>query len=421
MTYHVESIKRVRFHTENVASFAVDLTTNISTFTDIPVLEGSSLTLDMEMLDPMIVRQNMYDHNEKYVGPKKATFTFEVGIGTPTTKAADAVTATQPAIGLLLQSIMGGVNAGTGRVIDSAGSVSSLNVDGDPGVDGGAAIGWINSNGKLEVREVENYSGAGNIIALKLALSTAPITNATIIGCISYYLDNHTSSSVLSLQTVIDGLGEGSDFEDSWGLLGGQIPQPMTITFENGALPKLGFTVEYADWDNGDDLNYTPAAITPITYSDHNEVVIVDSEFRCGVVGAGTLANTEYHITEFTLEPGFKFAPVRSPGGTNNIVQWMAMPDNPAIKGSFTLPYEGQTFTDARASKTDMFITFQVGSSITSGAIMFSVPTMQIVDVKRVDVDGIMSQQVFFEGRLDSDVSGDTTALALSPFRIHVF
>lgn len=422
MTYHVQNVQRVRMHTEANGSLAVDLTTGIATFTDMAVLEGSTnLTLEQPTLDPMTVRQNMYDHNEEVLGPKSANFQFEINLGPIDTMAASGVTATQTPAGFLLALTMGGENIGTGTDVTTAGDLDQMNVAAGHGLDDGCAIGWVNADSKIELRELQTV--ATNAFTTKLEMSATAAVSDVIYGSRTYYLDQHTSTNVETLQCVVQGLGDGSGgYEDAWCLFGGQMTEPMNITFTNGEIPKLGFTFSFADWDNGDDVQLAPVQpMGTASFDNLNEIPIVDSEFRCGVVGTAALSGTEYHISEFTVELGYKYQAITSPGGTNNVAAYQMVPDHPVVQGTFSLPYEAQTFFDAKADKDDMYIMFQIGSTVAGGAMLISIPTIQITDCQRVDLDGIMGQQVTFKGRLDSDTTANNTALVDSPFRIHIF
>jgi hypothetical protein len=91
------------------------------------------------------------------------------------------------------------------------------------------------------------------------------------------------------------------------------------------------------------------------------------------------------------------------------------------IAGSFTIPYEAQTWFTSRASRTDHAVALQIGSTTTSGGVLLTAPTAQITDVQKADAGGIDSQQVSWKGRLDGDITSATTEIHRSAFRIHLF
>lgn len=423
MSYHVQNVQRVRMHVEANGSLGTDITTGISTFTDMAVLEGSTnLTLDRPTIDPMTVRQNMYNHNVEVLGPKSANFQFEINLG-PTdaaARAASGVTATQTPAGFLLALTMGGENIGTGTDVTTAGDLDQMNVAAGHGLDDGCAIGWVNADSKLELRELQTVST--NAFTTKIEMSATAAVTDVIYACRTYYLDQHTSGNIETLQCVVQGLGESGDgFEDAWCLFGGQMTEPMGITFTNGEIPKLSWNFSFADWENGDDAQLSPVgAMGTASFDNLNEIPIVDSEFRCGLIGTASLTDTEYHISEFTVELGYKYQAITSPGGTNNVAAYHMVPDHPVVQGSFSLPYESQIFIDRKNNKNGIYIFLQIGSTVTGGAMLISIPTAQITEVQRIDLDGIMGQQVSFKGRVDGDTTA-STVLADSPFRIHIF
>ena len=425
MTYNVQAVQRLRVKKETNGNFCVDQTSQMSTFTDIPIREGSTtMTLDQAKLDPMNARQYIYAHNTEILGAKSSSIAFEVNLGPTDTIAADGATAAQTPAGLLLGLTMGGETTCVGTTANAEQDEDSVTIADNISTtkhSPGGAIGWVNANSKLELRELQSASGTQ--LTTKVEFSGVPATGNVIYACRTYYLDNRTSSDVGSLQAVLEGF-DPSGVDDCWVHSGGQIDSPMAITFTNGEIPTLGFNFKFADWDNGDDKALTPITLGAnehATYNNQNEICVLDSEFICGEVANATYSGVERHITSFEIELGYKYIPIKTPGGTNNIVQWAMMPDHPVVKGSFTIPYEDQTFKDYEAAKTPLYIFFQIGSTTSEGAMLISIPTIQVTNVQRIDNEGIASQKVEFIGRQDADVGSIITAQALSPFRIHIF
>jgi len=386
-------------------------------------VEGSAeITLEEPTIDPMYNRQNRDDHNEEILGVKRGKAKFQMNLSVPDSRAGDGVAmATTAPIGRLLGLVLGGTNYGTGDTVNTAAATTTVITvaNGARWTEGGC-LGWADTSGVLHLREIEEVSG--NVVTLKLALPSAPPNSDPLYNCATFYPNNHDSDNVKTLQLIVEGLGNSGDgYHDSWVLLGGQAEAPFTLDFMNGSIPKVTFDFTFADWKHGDEAAMTPAALSNATFANTNERLIADSEFRIATVGTSTLAGTEVHASEIAIEPQFKYVEVPSPGGVNNIAAFVMDGSHPKVQGSFKCPYQDQTWFDFRNARSDGAIFFQIGSSETYGAILISIPTMQVTDFQREDINGLMGQSVGWKGRLDSDTTESTaTALGISPFRIHI-
>ena len=418
MTTHVQNVQRIRAYTEPNGSFAVDNTGTLASFTDIPAVEGTiDVTNEQPTIDPLVVRQNMYDHGLEVLGPKRGRVAFDINLGPATTMSTSAASAALTPVGLLLKTYCGHETIGRGDVVDGKTDADTFSVVTSGRFSGGGALGWVNANSTLELHEIKAESTW--TIQTKTNLLATAATGDIIYGCRSYALGNHDSSSVESMQFLVEGLGDATGgYEDAWAYFGAQNEAPVKITLANGEIPKLSFEYVAANWLNGDDAAMTPAALATGSYTNVEEVLIVDSALR--VSSAFSPAYTEYCPSAMAFEFGQKYAPVTCPGGTNNIKQWMPMPDHPAVKGTLTLPYEDQTWFDYKAARTVLHFFLQIGSTVAGGGILLTAAHVQITDVKRVDAGGIASQQITWVSRKDNYATA-TTDLATSPFKIHIF
>lgn len=420
---HVQNVSRIRAYVEPNGSLGTDHTGTLGDFWDVPFIEGSAeITLDYPTIDPAYARQHRDDHNEEVLGVKKATAKFQLNLSVPTARAGDGdtISALSP-VGRLLALVLGGSRYAKGDTVnDAAATTTSFTVATIANWAVGACMGWADTSGVMHLREIEAISGS--VVTLKLALPSAPANSDPLYACATYYPDNHDSDSVTTLQLIVEGLGNAGDgYHESWVLRGGQIEEPFTFDFVNGAIPKITFSFTFAAWDHGDEASLTPAALGSATYTDTTERLIADSAFRVATVGTSTLSGTEVHASEITIEPQFKYVEVPSPGGVNNIAAFVMDGSHPKIQGSFKTPYQDQTWFNARNARTDHAVFFQIGSSETYGAILIAAPTVQITEFQREDLNGIMGQSVKWKGRLDADTTQATaTTLGTSPFRIHI-
>lgn len=420
---HVQNVQRVRGYVEPNGSLGTDHTGTLGDFFDIPVVEGScEVTLEYPTKDPMYNRQNRDDHNEEILGVKRGKCKFAINLTVPDSRAGDGSTMNSTAaIHQLLDLVMGGSSYGTGDTVNTAAATTTvIEVANGSRWDVGGCMGWADTSGVLHLREIEEVDS--NTVTLKLALPSAPANSDPLYNCASFYLDNHDSDEVETLQLIIEGIGNSGDgYQECWVLMGGQIEEPPTFELTNGEIPKMTLSFTFADWEHGDEASMTPAALGNATYSNVNERLMVDSALRVATVGTATLTGTQIHAPEMGFEPQFKYIESTSPGGTNNIAAFVMDGSHPKIQGNWKEPYQDQAWFNARNGRTDHAVWLQIGSSETYGAILISAPTVQVTDFQRTDLNGLMGQEIKWKGRLDEDTTESTaTNLGISPFRIHI-
>ena len=164
-------------------------------------------------------------------------------------------------------------------------------------------------------------------------------------------------------------------------------------------------------------------ALASATYTGLNPIVGQAGELRIFTVGSATLDSSSLvHCSAISMAPKIVFVPVTSPSGANGgtILRWRGGRANPAIAGSVTTYFDGLGWFQARDAKADKALFFTMGTAAGS-AMVLSAPTVQILNPQRAaDANSIAGQTFNFEGRCDTDVGASVTALAKSPFRIHL-
>lgn len=416
----VQNVQRMRFLEEAHASFAVDQTSSMGSFVDIPFVEGSlDFGPDTPTESPGHARQKRDFHPEEILMVTNCPLSFQYNLSVPDTIAGDGTSASECNAMKVLGTVWGGTYVGQGDTIsDASPSSSAFDVTTAARWGGGKAVGLTDTNGVLHLREIESISGS--TLTLKMALPFTPSNGATLYACCGYYLNNHDADDVKSGQFVLDGLGTSDGgYEDCWVLLGAQQTEGMSIELPIGGLPRITHNMTAADFCNGDDVNITAAAIGLASYSNTNEVLVADGYLHVVTVGSSTAV--EVHA-QLSLDLGnIKYLPVPSPGGTNTIAHYILCGDHPKVSGTLELPYEDQTWTDAKANKTHKAIFLQCGSSTAGGALLISVPNVQVTEVQRMDYNGLQGQRVSFVASTDTDTNVTTTAIGMSPIRIHSF
>jgi hypothetical protein len=419
MTIYASKIEAVRIAHET--TFGADLTGTLGSFAYVPFREGTlSLELSEPLESPMHSQQRVDGHPTRVHLPRTAKAVFECNVDTFTTKAVDTVAATKSWLGTLLETAMGGSHLMTGTTVNDAGAdqddwdgtvVTTLRP--------GAAVALpTGTGGTLELREIKSKSSSN--IVLKHFTTNAPSNGATVRGTATYFTSSRTTGAEFkSLQLI----AEGYTTTDKYVLLGGAVTA-LEMTLEPGKIPTMKVTVEFVNWEYADgagvtvDLNGT--VLGAATYTDAVTLVQADSLLCAATVGTPNSV-VSLHASKIEFKPAMSFVKVRTPSGVNTVAQFVRTHAAPVLSGSFTLPYENQTWWDIRDADTIKALWYQIGSSPSVGACMISAPNVQIVDVKRVDVDGISCQQVDWVARLDSATTAESSyeGLAESAFRIH--
>jgi hypothetical protein len=413
----VRNVGRLRVYVEPAgsANFAIDHTGTLGDFTDIPMVEQSfgQLTLTQEVLDPGSLVQNQLDYRLEILGKKSWSLTFDIPIAATGTVAGDGVTAVEGPVGLLLKTLWGGVDLGTGTTVNGTWASASVgNVASSGGLAEGGAILIADSNGELHAREIETITGAA--VTVKDAFPFQPTDGSTVYAAATYYPVQDPDTS---LQFIVEGL-EGND---RWVLLGGQGTVTLS-TPTDGQIQTMTVTVSGPRWLEGDDAagsgSLEGSDLGSATYANHAPISSETGRMRAHTVG-NALSGVEIPISAVSFEPQLAYTPVPSPSGVEGVLRHRLTRQNgPALTGSFTKYLEDRTWFGHRDARTALSMAYQNGAD-TGGVVFITAPTVQVTDVQTVDAGGIQSEQVSFKARLDAETtsSGD---LADAPFRLHI-
>lgn len=412
MSIEIHNVGALRVLSES--TFASDGTGTLGNYTYVPFNEGTgTMTLTTDSLDPQFAVQSRIEGRKDVLGKRSATLQFTMNLAPTGTAADDGNSAVQGALGLILKAVMGGQKLGTGTTF-TGGTATQPTVTSAAGFEAGAAIGWVNGNGVLEVREIESISSG--TITLKLGFSAAPSNGEDAIAAATYYLTENPSES---LQFLV----EGVESQDRWLLLGGQCVGGMTLNLDpsGASIPTVQFSLTFADYKTSSETaGSITGTLSAASYSNYEPIVGHVGELRCVTVGAATLTTSSVvHCSALAFTPKIAYVPVPSPSGTNGIYRWRAGRANPPAEGTFTTFFEDLTYWTARDNRTDKAIFYTMGT--TAGeALLISEPTVQIKNPQRAAADEIAGQTISFSGRRDTDVGASTTEIAKSPFRIHL-
>ena len=409
MSIEIHAISQIQVATES--SFGSLLTFPGSDFSSLAVVEGSAeLVLDTEMLNPETLQQYTDAIPTRVLGEDSCTLSFTTIAAATGTLSGDNTAATVPNAGKLYKAALGGENLAKGDFCTAAtnAQVFKLRSSDAAGrkIIGGAGI---NVNGNF-ASVVIATAAAVDQINVRMALAATPANGDIIRPAATYYLSDTEST----LQFGVT----GAENSDRWQLAGMYL-ESMEFEFPIGQLPRINWTWKGVRWANSG--NGSIQSTSPANFS----AIMNVGEFQMQVVGTQTRA--EVDIQTFEATPAVNYIPIRSQNNSvpnNATIGVVRGRSGPAISWAITLPYQDLTYFTARDDKTLYALQYVCGlSGDTSSAAMVAIdiPRSQIVNVQRVDQDGIASQRV--EGIAQLDQLTDTTngaELARSAFRWHV-
>lgn len=425
MTIELHDVGRARVYDESSAgswsstTFAIDATTSpgLGSFTDVAFREGSAQVQLMEdMLDPQQVVQSRVEGRKKLRGKRSATLTLTLNLAPSGVAAGSAVSSVAPGggLGIILRAIMGGEKLAAGTTATAGSTSSVINATSGAGWEEGAWIGWTNSAGIVEWREVKQV--ATNVVTTKYAFSGTPANGNVLYNAAVYFF---TEDPQRSLQFLV----EGVETDDRWLLLGGQCTGfKIGIDPTGQQLPSAQITLTFASWLDSSEVSNTAgvtAAIAAASFGNYNPIVGFAGELRYQTVGTATLDSTSLvHASAINFDPSISFVPVTSPKGVNTILRWRAARQNPPVQVGFTAPYEDLTWWTKRKARNDLAFWYTAGQ-LAGGSVILSAPATQIVNPQRTaDASKLAGQSIAAEGRRDIDVATGTTELSKSPVRI---
>lgn len=417
MTIELHAVQRIRAFSES--TFGADSSASIGSFTDLPIIEGSAtLATNRDELDPGHLVQHRVEGRERLLGKRAATLSFQMNLapsGTPGTNGVSSITGP---LGMLLKAVMGGEQLAEGSIAAAGSTAIIINVSAGDGAHwqyGGQVMGWANSAGIVEWREVKSRST--DAITLKRGFSGVPATSDVLYNKATYYF---TANPAESLAFLVEGL----ENEDRWLLTGGQAVGGLTIAIDvtAGTIPRVTFSMTFARWYASDETGSSiVGTLGTATYSATNPIVGEAGNFASWVAGAPTFSTTQaVHVSALAFEPHVTFVPYTSPSGVNTIKQWVAgrNADSP-VQGQFTTVYQDTTWFTRRNSKTDVALMYVAGVT-GADSFIISAPTTQVLNPQRApDASGLAGQIVMWKGRRDTDTA-QTTDIAKSPLRIHL-
>lgn len=409
MAKTIQALRRVSVCEEPNASFAV-LTS--LTFVPVPAVADSlSWTHGQKMLDPNTLQQYQHGKSQLVVGPRtESTLSMKVPLFTTGTLAnvATSTLTRADSAGLLLLDLAFGGSAGTGSQGSAASGVPTADVitvtDGSSFVEGGC-IGWINSAGLMELREISTIT-ATHTLTLKNDLSAAPAAADVIYNGITFFPSK--KSSPTSLQFLV----EGEEADDYWRLMG---CMPTSIGFELawGEIPHVVYEFAVTDWDY-----LGSGSLAGMTYSNFNPLAYNSGELLIQTVATSTRNVVQHH--SFSLESSLTYLPVTSPNGVQGRVAWIQNHTPPFFTAKVGTYYEDQTWYDARSNRTLKSVFLQMGMS-SAGGVLLSLPTSQVSDVTAPsDANGLTGSEVTFVSLLDTDTSGQGSERLRAAGRLHI-
>jgi hypothetical protein len=412
MTIQVKAVESVRVIVES--TFGADATSSpgLASFTYVPLNEGTAeVTLTRLEADPMFDVQSRMEGRENVLGARSADLKFQMNLAPTGTAAASGVAAVQGALGLLLKATMGGEHLGTGSTFVTGWTAITGDLTSAAGFLAGDFIGWSNTAGIVEWRQIKAISS--NTVTLSHGFSGSPANTNVAYAAANYYVTEDPATSVQFLVS-------GQESDDRWLLTGGQCTTGIAINIDpsGAAIPTIDFNFHFSWFLESDE---TAASVTgtlaDATYTNYSPIVGNAGEYRMFTVGTPTLSTSSLiHVSAETWAPKIEFTAVTSPSGANGgtVFRYRGSRINPPIEGSFTTFFEALTWFQARDARGDYCQQRTIGVAGGS-AVILSAPTIQVVSPQRgASNDQIAGQVVPWKGRRNTDTAA-TTELAKSP------
>jgi hypothetical protein len=412
MSYEVSNLSRLRIKSES--TFGTDDTSggsSISAHLEVPHTAGTfSHGRDQARLEPNTSKQWKDDKDFTELGPKTCAPSWDMLLHSHGVTIDGDVTGPYSADwgqALLFKSMMGGESVetpeGAQTTVAAGSSATVINVLAGHGSRflAGRTIGVV-INGRYEVRPIMSVST--DAVTVKVAFSGTPANGSVVISGPTYYLTNTTAGD--TLQIVHEGQETSHRFGYN-GCVGG-----FSLRMGNGELLGMSLSMQGATW-----TKFSTGTLGRATHTYYNPVTVKDSEFIVGTVGSTT--RTLVHCSSREWTPNINYAPIRSSAGVETIVGWERTHSPPAISGTIT-PYWDQSGFDFHAAAiagTELCFIQQFGTAA-GGIVLLEAPSVQVWIPSEGDVDGLLSQPVQWWGRCDASISGATSELGLSAFRI---
>lgn len=405
----VHQLRSLSIYEEPDGSFAVDHYSTPGDFLAIPAeANGFQWTPNQPMESPGLLQQYKHGRSTKELGPRSLTASFTVPMGL-TGILADDVTASadedDSALFRLLKIVFGGIIGGNmGSTVATPDDEAGFDVQAGHGTrfNEVGAIGWINANGLMEIREIQRV--VSDTITLKHALSGIPQATDAIYNATTFYLDDGNTHAQF--------IATGQDANDAWSLRGCQLSSLAYRTALAG-VPGITFGMQGAEWENKGG-----GALAGATYANFNPFVFNEGELFYQTVGTET--RNVVCAREVQFNPALSYIAKTCVNGTNTIDGYVQDHGEPVIAGSFGVHYEDQSYFTDRTNKTPKHIALQIGMQPTGGWLIVA-PNAQITDATSPqDANRLAGQTVSFEGGIDTDVATQTTASRRSAHRLHI-
>lgn len=414
MSIEAHALRYLGIYEEPDGSYQVDRSGTPGDFLAMPYTEGSlEAQLAQEPLDPQLGKMRLDGTDVTVHGPRSCSLSASVTLhshGVDMIATATAPTVSTWAMLRALKAIMGGVvatgtEAASTLVVADATTTTAVEVTtghGDRWVPG-SVIGCevVSGSGLIEAREV--ISVAGDVVSVKQAFSSAPVTGSAVRGGVTLYM---TEDPRTSLQALIEGR-ENTDGVILRGLQGG-----YTLELPLGGLGQVQLALQGASWAR---LGASSATIP--SYPIFAPMALAPLEVTCPVVGATTRVLVPQ--SEVTITPAIVYAPQRSGAATETIARMRRQPTRPLVSGTFTTPYEDDTWYTAHSARETRALFAQAGN-VPGATCLISVPTIQVTEPPQMaeSGEGIAGQTVTWRARHDTAIGG-TGELGYSALRLH--
>ena len=269
-------------------------------------------------------------------------------------------------------------------------------------------------DGEAEVRIIS--AEATDSIDVAMNLQAAMITDAVAVISTTVFPDPTATQSYLDFVAI------GLSAEDQMQTVGGM----GTFTVEGlnpGELPKIGFEINVADWQEV--ASGSRATLAPSTAPSGDAPAATRGLGGFFLGDASSATRTVFKVADVTFNPGLTYEAVPGMNGVNGIEGWQQVPSNPTLECTVLLegnadPLPG--FYDDYVAGTAKQLIVQCGSTATK-CMAIDMPYCVFDSAPaRTSVGNLQGVKVVLRG-LTQDLTSSTTAqyLAKAAWRLHTF
>lgn len=399
------NIMRLRGYAEG--TYGTDATASLGSFFEIKSEAAAPSLADARLTDERI-KQRLFDKPMDYFGFRSSKLSVKNSLVSTGTALTNSATYAATQLSQLLDILTGyGKNTpGPGSLVASGASATGVTVTATHGSRFaiGTLISLTDAAGNAYVRKIKSISV--DALGWDKALPFTPAVGSAVVNSETFV----PGTGAPSLQVLY----EGENRNDIWLLLGGQ--GSLSIEWVLGQAPKYSVDLEFPKYLHDDDIASPQggSALASATYDGAGLQVAGNGGIYFAPMTPTTLVQPKIDKVDISL--GMKWLREEALNGIEGQSGWMLMPETPTV--TLELPFDDESYWDARAARTKYSLMLQAGT-VHGSVVAVEFPCLQIVDTSEaVDRNGLRYQKLVCQALEDENASDKSTIYRRAPWRI---